>query len=102
MDEDQRDLEGIGRDSRLSGDHDADLAGTGRLKHSFGKEWVVSEPEEHEFITEALALARSRVNGLITKQLVVGHTSDAHFRLDCENTRPHTHIFLRWDEYEPA
>lgn len=65
---------------------------------AYGKEWQCNEepvPDDIlQYLTEKITNDPTKT---LQRTVQIGSRDEKHWLLDCENTDPHSHIFMRWE-----
>jgi hypothetical protein len=64
---------------------------------TYGREWQTSDVEATDELIEYLKESDEVRGHRVISSLVTTYNSEAHWQLDCENTKPHAHIWLKWE-----
>lgn len=64
---------------------------------TYGQEWQTSDVDAVDELVEFLEERRVAKGDRVISTRVASYDSDTHWLLDCENTKPHAHIWMKWE-----
>ena len=65
-------------------------------RRTYGREWRTSDTDALPEILSYLSEKITADGGRIIMEIIIKADEDRHWRLDCEDVKPHAHIFFKW------